>query len=96
MYMSIHRCKTLRVASTYPENGNAICLEIVTEEGKSEITFYDLPETISTVLAQSLGDAETICYGSKPTTRCRYCEGVAHPMDLNARGICEACEMEGP
>lgn len=44
---AFHRCKNVRLDSTFRENSNSVTLEVMTDRGRCELTFYDLPPSIT-------------------------------------------------
>ena len=47
MQVSFHRCKGIRLDTTYVDNANQVTLDIESDEQEIKITLFDLPKEIT-------------------------------------------------
>lgn len=96
--VTLHRCQSIKVLSTYVSNGNAIRLGITDAEGLAlEISFYDLSKTDTDKLVLAFGDGETRHFKPDPEPEIENfgVEPEAAPArnagDLGSRASDQAC-----
>lgn len=61
MYAAIHRCRNIRLQTTYKDNCNSVSLEFEAEDGTFILTIYDLPDEVTDKL-ETLRDDNTEDY----------------------------------